>query len=247
MQRKNLDDQETLPIEMRRYIFNFFTQPSELRHIALVNKEFNQFAKERHKELREKLKQDYKDNVFYTCGFPINIDPDFNLKLIYYKTDHPDSPDVYGMAFDFANKAIHKSFCLEDRASVPLFHSEKEAISFANHVGNDEAKPAIFKVLYLGDKDALSIQHKSIDKMNNIVMEKSKNMMSIREWYGYDCFETTREKVLPLTGRFILHSCIGLGGEVTYGHVDYDNLAVSLAASIPEPEEKKTSSFCSVM
>lgn len=208
--------EKKLPKDVHHYLFRFFNQV-ELRNIASVNKLFSQLS---HQEI-ERLKTQYKNNIFYTVGNPIQIsDPNRSFFDMDLWMKHRDN---------ISDKDIYESFLGKNINQLQLFKTEEEALEYSRFLrkgdqllqGTEVYQPAVFKVIYLGDVNQADLRKEDLI-INKGCWSTANEWCERRTQVSY--METDRKQVIPLEGVLKIHLS-KLGEFKTHGPIDYANLA----------------------
>lgn len=273
MQRKSPLHYKELPPELRRHVFNFFSDAADITRAGLVDTESHQFANERLnalKDEREALKQQYQENIFYTFGLPIAIPSDARneIEMHFFVGEETTRHHKIDNVTTEYNRRIYHSFNCDELQNILLFKTEqkaKEYIQLLRYKTQNEidqclvvqikeemtqlalTTPAFFKVLYLGDVSKLDAKDELIEIENTPGFEKCGGLeQHIHCQYNI----TSKENVLPLTGELKVLSTIGKGECIVYGQVNYDYLETSLKIKpkVSETEApSKRSERCMIM
>ncbi|GEM_PF-4526230 len=213
--KTKLSEFESLPREIQKRVFTFFS-PKELINIASVNKNFRQLSQE---EIN-RLKNQHKDNIFYTVGKPIHIS---NPKRTIFDMD---AGTEYRKKIP--NTEIYESFLGINIQTVRLFKTEHEALEYSRFLRTGDQlledtevyQPAIFKVIYLRNLENIAEHNEAIvinQGRHSLASERNERIANITY------FETHRSNVIPIEGVLKIH-LYKIGEFKTHGPIDYSNL-----------------------
>jgi hypothetical protein len=219
------------------HCFSFLSE-KELRKIAGVSTNFNNLSKEGITQ----LKKEYKDNIYYTVGTPIQISNPH--RRIFFDMDLKMKNRN-----DIPHKEIFEAF-IEDKMvdNLKLFKTEDHALEYSRSLrtgdqlleGTEVFQPAVYKVIYIGKQP-------NDDK-------KQEEQLIINQGYWsphYDWterktevtyFHAKRYQVLPLEGNLKIH-CGNINEYIIHGPIDYNNFTLSYKQPPTAPKEKQPS-FC---